>query len=113
MHTIEAFILSLGHQSEDGRVLLSMQPRAPLPSQPQTQARSSVQPSKNKGKMPEKVVQPPPTPQQPVVTLKYQLLNPANAFKDLTDEARAVVLAGGTMEPVSRKCFRDFDTIFC
>ena len=32
---------------------------------------------------------------------KYLLLNPAGSFKEIVDEARAVVLAGGTMEPVS------------
>jgi Rad3-related DNA helicase len=36
------------------------------------------------------------------VTLKYILLNPAEHFKTLVDEARCVVLAGGTMEPVRR-----------
>lgn len=35
------------------------------------------------------------------VELKYMLLNPANAIRDLVQEARIVVLAGGTMEPVS------------
>ncbi|KAJ3282069.1 DEAD H (Asp-Glu-Ala-Asp His) box helicase 11 [Borealophlyctis nickersoniae] len=34
-------------------------------------------------------------------TLRYVLLNPANAFREIVEEARAVILAGGTMEPVS------------
>ncbi|KAJ3016684.1 DEAD H (Asp-Glu-Ala-Asp His) box helicase 11 [Thoreauomyces humboldtii] len=33
-------------------------------------------------------------------SLKYLLLNPANAFRQIVDEARAVVLAGGTMGPL-------------
>ncbi|RUP49912.1 hypothetical protein BC936DRAFT_141005 [Jimgerdemannia flammicorona] len=33
--------------------------------------------------------------------VKYMLLNPANAFRDVVEEARSVVLAGGTMEPVN------------
>ncbi|KZW01490.1 DNA repair helicase, partial [Exidia glandulosa HHB12029] len=35
------------------------------------------------------------------VQLKYQLLNPAPNFKEIVDEARCVVLAGGTMSPMS------------
>lgn len=33
--------------------------------------------------------------------LKFMLLNPARVFQPLVEEARSVVLAGGTMEPVS------------
>ncbi|GAB5589642.1 ATP-dependent DNA helicase chl1 [Umbelopsis nana] len=33
--------------------------------------------------------------------VQYMLLNPANEFKDVVEEARSVVLAGGTMEPIS------------
>ncbi|KAJ9479653.1 ATP-dependent DNA helicase CHL1 [Pseudozyma hubeiensis] len=36
-----------------------------------------------------------------IVRAKYQLLNPSHAFKSLVDEARSVILAGGTMEPMS------------
>ena len=36
------------------------------------------------------------------VTLKYLLVDPTYHFKEVVDEARAVVLAGGTMSPVSR-----------
>ncbi|ORY29962.1 helicase C-terminal domain-domain-containing protein [Naematelia encephala] len=35
------------------------------------------------------------------VTMKYILLNPAERFKEVVDSARAVILAGGTMEPIS------------
>lgn len=35
------------------------------------------------------------------VVVKYVLLNPAERFADVVNSARAVVLAGGTMEPVS------------
>lgn len=35
------------------------------------------------------------------ISLKYMLLDPTFHFKDVVEEARAVVLAGGTMSPVS------------
>jgi chromosome transmission fidelity protein 1 len=38
---------------------------------------------------------------QEEVEIKYQLLNPAPDFTGVVDEARSVVLAGGTMSPVS------------
>jgi chromosome transmission fidelity protein 1 len=34
------------------------------------------------------------------VTLKYLLLNPAHHFREVVDDARSVVLAGGTLAPV-------------
>lgn len=39
------------------------------------------------------------------VVLKYVLLNPAERFADVVNSARAVVLAGGTMEPVSSRAY--------
>lgn len=35
------------------------------------------------------------------ITLRYMLLDPTYHFKDIVEEARAVVLAGGTMSPMS------------
>lgn len=37
----------------------------------------------------------------PNVQLKYILLDPKDLFKDIVDDARAVILAGGTMSPMS------------
>lgn len=36
-----------------------------------------------------------------ITTLRYMLLDPTFHFKDIVEEARAVVLAGGTMSPMS------------
>lgn len=33
--------------------------------------------------------------------MKYMLLNPAEVFRPVVEEARSIILAGGTMEPVS------------
>ncbi|KAF8073637.1 helicase C-terminal domain-containing protein [Lyophyllum atratum] len=41
------------------------------------------------------------TPGNETVELKYQLLNPSPPFKDVVDVARSVILAGGTMSPIS------------
>ncbi|KAF9454817.1 DNA repair helicase [Macrolepiota fuliginosa MF-IS2] len=38
---------------------------------------------------------------QEEIEIKYQLLNPAPNFIDVADEARSVILAGGTMSPMS------------
>ncbi|KAG8897073.1 ATP-dependent DNA helicase chl1 [Tulasnella sp. 403] len=36
-----------------------------------------------------------------VVHLKYQLLNPSDHFQEVVSAARSVILAGGTMQPIS------------
>ncbi|SCZ99515.1 BZ3500_MvSof-1268-A1-R1_Chr3-1g06054 [Microbotryum saponariae] len=79
LQRIQKFILSLASSEKDGRILLSTEPKPVQAGQVG----------------PEKVE----------VTLKYMLLAPSESFKDVTEEARSVVLAGGTMEPMSD--FRD------
>jgi chromosome transmission fidelity protein 1 len=37
--------------------------------------------------------------------VKYMLLDPSEHFRDIVEEARAVVLAGGTMSPVRLPCY--------
>lgn len=37
---------------------------------------------------------------QDEVSLKYMLLDPTNHFREIVEDARAVILAGGTMSPV-------------
>ena len=39
--------------------------------------------------------------QQNAAEIKYQQLNPSTNFAEIVEEARSVVLAGGTMSPVS------------
>ncbi|KAK0547170.1 ATP-dependent DNA helicase chl1 [Tilletia horrida] len=41
------------------------------------------------------------SPEKDAMTLRYQLLNPADSFGELVKEARSVILLGGTMEPMS------------
>ncbi|KAI9478738.1 MAG: ATP-dependent RNA helicase-like protein chl1 [Benjaminiella poitrasii] len=41
------------------------------------------------------------TAENPGVSIKYMLLNPADAFNPIVEEARSIILAGGTMEPIS------------
>ena len=36
------------------------------------------------------------------LSLKYMLLDPTHHFKEIVEDARAVILAGGTMSPVSK-----------
>lgn len=39
-------------------------------------------------------------PNEALSQIKYMLLNPAEVFKPIIDEAESIILAGGTMEPV-------------
>ncbi|GAA5845996.1 hypothetical protein JCM9279_004750 [Rhodotorula babjevae] len=71
---IQQFILSLANASRDGRVLLSQ----------------TTKPAGKDG-----------GDGKTEVTLKYMLLAPADSFRDVAEEARSVVLAGGTMAPMS------------
>ncbi|KDE06580.1 hypothetical protein MVLG_03076 [Microbotryum lychnidis-dioicae p1A1 Lamole] len=79
LQRIQEFILSLASSEKDGRILLSTEPKPVQAGQ--------VRPEKME------------------VTLKYMLLAPSESFKDVAEEAKSVVLAGGTMEPMSD--FRD------
>jgi len=39
------------------------------------------------------------------VEMKFQLLNPSPHFREVVEAARSVVLAGGTMSPVTAYAF--------
>ncbi|KAF9203423.1 ATP-dependent DNA helicase chl1 [Haplosporangium sp. Z 27] len=89
--TVDAFLMSLLNADNDGRVIITMEEDI-----------SSAGDDDN-----DDTIRPGPVAAEPVSArdrkpiLKFMLLNPANVFKPLVDEARSVVLAGGTMEPVS------------
>ncbi|KAF9352346.1 DEAD H (Asp-Glu-Ala-Asp His) box helicase 11 [Mortierella sp. AD094] len=87
--TVDAFLMSLLNADNDGRVIMTMEEEV-----------------SGTGDDDEDTTQPGSATTEPVSlrnrkpVLKFMLLNPANVFKPLVDEARSVVLAGGTMEPV-------------
>ncbi|KAG9035892.1 ATP-dependent DNA helicase chl1 [Tulasnella sp. JGI-2019a] len=72
LHAVESFLLALTNASEDGRILVSAI-RSPSAINPPTFT----------------------------IQLKYQLLNPAEHFREVVTSARSVILAGGTMHPIS------------
>lgn len=47
------------------------------------------------------------------INLKYMLLDPTFHFKDIVEDARAVVLAGGTMSPVTSTCSAAVSFLTC
>jgi len=75
-HQVENFLLSLTEANEDGRVLLTSE------------------------------LQPKDTSSGNKLSLRYILLNPAEHFASVVQEARSIVLAGGTMAPVSEVAIR-------
>ncbi|KAG0091144.1 DEAD H (Asp-Glu-Ala-Asp His) box helicase 11 [Podila epicladia] len=86
LSTVDSFLMSLLNPDNDGRVVVAMEETTldnggdddvPLPHD---------KPSISVLRRP---------------VLKFMLLNPAQVFRPLVEEARSVVLAGGTMEPVS------------
>ncbi|GAA5916746.1 DNA helicase [Sporobolomyces salmoneus] len=78
LHQIQQFILSLANADRDGRILVS---RSSVTPQEQTNDKN-VKPAVN-------------------ITLKYMLLAPSDSFRDVAEEAKSVILAGGTMAPMS------------
>ncbi|KAF8333493.1 DNA repair helicase [Cantharellus anzutake] len=73
LHAVEAFLLVLTSPNHQGRVFVTVE--GPFRGQDADRTRNAV-------------------------TLKYQLLNPEDAFRDVIEEARSVILAGGTMSPM-------------
>lgn len=78
LHRLQSFLVSLVNPDRDGRILLS------------AERVSGVAASNGSAARPERIE----------VTMKYLLLAPSDSFRDVAQEARSVVLAGGTMAPV-------------
>ncbi|PWN40758.1 DNA repair helicase [Ceraceosorus guamensis] len=104
MHAIQSFILALSNSNEDGRVFISIeeiQREAAFAVHSGTSDRphgvgaasaSAALRQRQRGSEQD---------EESVVHLRYQLLNPQEAFKPILEKARSVILAGGTMEPIS------------
>ncbi|KAG0031020.1 DEAD H (Asp-Glu-Ala-Asp His) box helicase 11 [Podila clonocystis] len=83
---VDSFLMSLLNPDNDGRVIVAMEETSRDDDGDDDVLLSHARPSI-------------PALRRPV--LKFMLLNPARVFRPLVEEARSVVLAGGTMEPVS------------
>ncbi|KAJ3888732.1 helicase C-terminal domain-containing protein [Lentinula edodes] len=78
LHVIEDLMTALAGATDDGRISLTL-----------ISTSGPFIASKSRLKQPS------------TVEIKYHLLNPAPHFRDVVDEARAVIIAGGTMSPIS------------
>ncbi|KAM0787777.1 hypothetical protein ACM66B_003832 [Microbotryomycetes sp. NB124-2] len=87
LQRIQAFVLSLANAEVDGRILLT----AETVKTPPLSATAGANGSKA-------LV---PATSRVEVTLKYMLLSPAESFREVVEQAKSVVLAGGTMSPMS------------
>ncbi|KAI8352753.1 helicase C-terminal domain-containing protein [Mortierella sp. GBAus27b] len=86
---VDAFLMSLLNADNDGRVMITMEDEnsgLDIEGDSDRDHPGAVEPTSSRDRKP---------------VLRFMLLNPANVFKPLVEEARSVVLAGGTMEPVS------------
>jgi len=80
LNQVQSFLMSLTNDDKDGRIIIGFTTTVcPIPN-------ASMQ------------------HQQFRPYLKYLLLNPTGQFQDIVHEARSVILAGGTMEPVRVPC---------
>jgi chromosome transmission fidelity protein 1 len=72
LRPVQQFLQTLTHSNLDGKVIAHVE-------------------RENKGK---------PTLNEQSTVFQFLLLNPASCFEDIVKEAKSVILAGGTMEPV-------------
>ncbi|KAK4049090.1 ATP-dependent DNA helicase chl1 [Microbotryomycetes sp. JL221] len=87
LQRIQEFVLSLANAEVDGRILLSAETiKAPVST---TGANTTK--TENTATLRDRIE----------VTFKYMLLSPGESFRDVAEQAKSVVLAGGTMAPMS------------
>lgn len=91
---VDAFLMSLLNADNDGRVIVTMEDEG-------VEGGGSLDDGGDNGSSSGQTGSLAGREKTQVPVLKFMLLNPANVFKPLVEEARSVVLAGGTMEPVS------------
>ncbi|KAF9425369.1 ATP-dependent DNA helicase chl1 [Podila epigama] len=102
--TVDAFLMSLLNPDNDGRVVVAME-ESTVESLDHNGGDDNddnddkYYNNRALGHDSSQSLLPLPKSKKPV--LKFMLLNPARVFQPLVEEARSVVLAGGTMEPVS------------
>ena len=77
LYQIHTFLMSLAKADVNGRILISRKESNDVSSNGQSSLQRRVLP-----------------------TMKYLLVNPADSFASIVDEARSIVFAGGTMEPI-------------
>ncbi|KAF9574511.1 DEAD H (Asp-Glu-Ala-Asp His) box helicase 11 [Mortierella alpina] len=94
--SVDAFLMSLLNADNDGRVIVGMDEEGPDATGEGDEG-EEMERSGQQGFAAEESAR----LKQRTPVLKFMLLNPANVFRPLIDEARSVILAGGTMEPVS------------
>lgn len=94
-HQLQTLLVALANPVKDGRIILSV-------DKPFATTKSIATHSKG-GK--QNAASVPATVKAPIITIRYLLLNPSEVFRPVVDEARSVILAGGTMSPVCRLPF--------
>jgi chromosome transmission fidelity protein 1 len=83
-HQLQSLLLTFANPDKDGRIILSVERSTPVPKVTSTSTSHS-----------------PPVVNKPAaITIRYLLLNPAEVFREVVDDARSIIFAGGTMTPV-------------
>lgn len=79
---LQSFLVALANPERDGRIIFSVK-KLPIPAAALNAPKTDKNPAPNT-----------------LVTMRYLLLNPAEVFREVVEEARSIIFAGGTMTPV-------------